>query len=377
MHLLLLSLISSAAAMYSKTSPVIQLNSKNFDAVVQNTDKITFVEFFAPWCGHCQKLAPAYEKVADGLKGIVNIAAVDCDDGANKPLCGKYDIKGFPTIKIMLPEPDKQGKRTVRVEEYRGERTVAAISDFATRLMPSRVEKLKSGSIKEFLAKANDTVKVVLFTKKGVTSSVYKSLSTSFKDASFAQVRNDVSDAVELFGITTFPQLLVLPGGDAEAVIFTGKMKLGPMRDFIATYTKLTEEAANPVEEETKKKAAAAESFLQFDKFDKADDLEAKCLTGEHKKPCVLVAAPLLTEINFKIKQKEFRFAEYSAEAAVALTKASIPTDKAVFVHGKKGWYLTAEPFTTSRALQDWIDQVKAGELSAAKVKLTLTKDEL
>lgn len=68
------------------------------------------IEFYAPWCGHCQKLSKTYEKVAKDLKGFAKVAAVNCEDEKSKPLCQKYKIKGFPTIKIARPN-DTPGKR--------------------------------------------------------------------------------------------------------------------------------------------------------------------------------------------------------------------------------------------------------------------------
>ena len=64
-------------------------------------------------CGHCKSLAPAYEKVAESLHGIVNVVAVDCDAETNKPTCGQYGVQGFPTLKLFppgKPPKDYQGE---------------------------------------------------------------------------------------------------------------------------------------------------------------------------------------------------------------------------------------------------------------------------
>ena len=39
------------------------------------------------------------------LQGIANVAAVDCDEASNKPLCGQYGVKGFPTLKVSRRYP--------------------------------------------------------------------------------------------------------------------------------------------------------------------------------------------------------------------------------------------------------------------------------
>ena len=45
-------------------------------------------------------MAPEYQKAAKALKGTVGFGAIDCDQEANKPLCGQFGIQGFPTIKV-------------------------------------------------------------------------------------------------------------------------------------------------------------------------------------------------------------------------------------------------------------------------------------
>lgn len=58
-------------------SDVIDLTNDNFEELVFGSKDIWFVEFFAPWCGHCKKLAPEWEEAATKLKGLVKVAKVD------------------------------------------------------------------------------------------------------------------------------------------------------------------------------------------------------------------------------------------------------------------------------------------------------------
>jgi len=55
----------------------VKLTKDNFKKLVLDSDYLWFVEFYAPWCGHCKNLAPSWEKAARQLKGVVNVGAVD------------------------------------------------------------------------------------------------------------------------------------------------------------------------------------------------------------------------------------------------------------------------------------------------------------
>jgi protein disulfide-isomerase A6 len=57
------------------------------------------LDHVAPWCGHCKKSAPEFEKAAEILNGIVRVGAVNMDEErkAGEP----YNIQGYPTIKFF------------------------------------------------------------------------------------------------------------------------------------------------------------------------------------------------------------------------------------------------------------------------------------
>ena len=77
---------------------MIDLNQSNFEELVFGSKDIWLVEFYAPWCGHCKKLAPEWEEAATKLKGLVKVGKVDAT--VESALSSKYGIKGYPTIKF-------------------------------------------------------------------------------------------------------------------------------------------------------------------------------------------------------------------------------------------------------------------------------------
>lgn len=69
LSLLLALFLRAAAAFYSEDGPVAVIHgSKDFESLVLESERVCIVEFFAPWCPHCQKLVPAIEELAKGLK---------------------------------------------------------------------------------------------------------------------------------------------------------------------------------------------------------------------------------------------------------------------------------------------------------------------
>lgn len=68
------------------------------------------VKFYADYCGHCRKMIPAYNSLAENLRELVDIAAIDCAKSVNAPICGKYNVEGYPTLKFFMIQ-EVNGKR--------------------------------------------------------------------------------------------------------------------------------------------------------------------------------------------------------------------------------------------------------------------------
>ncbi|KAH0539115.1 hypothetical protein FGG08_004353 [Glutinoglossum americanum] len=229
---LLLAVPAAADGIYSKSSPVLQVDAKSYDRLIAKSNYTSIVEFYAPWCGHCKNLKPAYEKVAQKLAGFAKVAAVNCDDESNKGFCGSMGVQGFPTLKIVRPGK-KPGRPTV--EDYQGERSTKAIADAVADKMPNHVVRLKDGKVGEWLAQENEAPKALLFTSKGTTSALIKALAIEFLGSiSFAQIRDKEAEAVKTFSITEFPTLVLLPGGDKESLIYSGELKKDPIVAFLS-----------------------------------------------------------------------------------------------------------------------------------------------
>ncbi|KAI9223992.1 hypothetical protein BC828DRAFT_185914 [Blastocladiella britannica] len=107
---------------------VITVVGHSFKDVVLDTKKDVFVEFYAPWCGHCKKIAPTWEKLAAGLKDQADKVVIAKMDGTENdlPADAMTRIEGFPTIKLFRAG-DNEGVL------YNGDRTIEDFAQFLAK----------------------------------------------------------------------------------------------------------------------------------------------------------------------------------------------------------------------------------------------------
>ncbi|KAJ2948031.1 hypothetical protein O0L34_g9829 [Tuta absoluta] len=89
--------VKSEAIPADNSAPVKVAVGKNFQQLVTDSGRDALIEFYAPWCGHCQKLAPVWDELGDKLKNE-DIDIVKIDATANDWPKSLYDVSGFPTI---------------------------------------------------------------------------------------------------------------------------------------------------------------------------------------------------------------------------------------------------------------------------------------
>ncbi|CAL1149370.1 unnamed protein product [Cladocopium goreaui] len=99
----------------------LELTKESWDE--KTAGKSVFVKFFAPWCGHCKAMKPAWDKLMKQYDGHASILVADVDCiGDGKAMCDDVGVEGFPTIKFGDP---------ANLEDYEGEREFDDLAKFA------------------------------------------------------------------------------------------------------------------------------------------------------------------------------------------------------------------------------------------------------
>ncbi|WP_083189878.1 thioredoxin [Orenia metallireducens] len=74
----------------------IEVNKDNFEEEVLNSDMPVVVDFWAPWCGPCQAIAPVLEELGAEYTGKIKVAKVNVDN--NQELATEYQVASIPNL---------------------------------------------------------------------------------------------------------------------------------------------------------------------------------------------------------------------------------------------------------------------------------------
>ncbi|THH12077.1 hypothetical protein EW145_g241 [Phellinidium pouzarii] len=245
-----------SAALFPEDSLVKMIDHKGFKAALKENMTSVFA-FVAPWCGHCQRMAPEYSKAALGLHPLVPMYAVDCDAAQNKRLCADQGVKGFPTVKLF-----PRGRSMPPVEFEGSERTASAFFYFAKRGIPSKIQKIHQ--FEDFEREINDKnvclclnhhafgrninaralhfqiihkPRTVLMNKSNKLPLLWSALGNKYRDQIEFRThrdrkgRNSVKLGFEA-GQDGIPKILVYPAGETKPVQFMGIMKFDSLSKF-------------------------------------------------------------------------------------------------------------------------------------------------
>ena len=224
------SVTSTASAKVTKTSKPkelpnragtsISLTQENFQKLVTTTQDPWFIKFYAPWCHHCQALAPNWQQMARELQGKLNVGEVNCD--VESRLCKDVRVKGYPTIHFF-----RGGERV----EYDGLRGLGDLVSYAKKALDigMGVEYVDAAKFKEL--EETEEVIFVYFYDHATTTEDFAALErlTLSLIGHAKLVKTDSAVLSDRFKIHTWPRLLV--SRDGRPTYFNA---LAPkdMRDF-------------------------------------------------------------------------------------------------------------------------------------------------
>ncbi|CAI5465358.1 unnamed protein product [Closterium sp. Yama58-4] len=234
-------------ALIASARDVIDLTPDNWNLDV-GQDIYTFVKFYTPWCGHCKRLAPEWERLAAAFRSsvYVHIAQVDCD--AHKELCSQFGVTGYPTLK-WFP------RNSLTPETYTGDREVEKLLEFVNQKSgsratlpagkPSLVVELTPDNFTEIV---KDKTKHVLLEFYAPWCGMCKSLAPDYEVlAETFQYEPDIVIAkfdadkykgtVEKYKIKGYPELRWYPKDNKKGVPYKTSRNLQPMIDFVNAMT--------------------------------------------------------------------------------------------------------------------------------------------
>ena len=244
---------------------VLVLTTDNFDETIKANDRI-LVEFYAPWCGHCKKLAPEYAKAAQRLAEAdppVPLAKVDATE--EKDLASRYEVKGFPTLKWIVGG---------EAQDYKGGRTEDEIVNWIKKRSGPPTTAIDDTKLEE-LKKSEKFVVVFYGSADSSEFKEYEKVASG--DDKHSYLHNADGAAPE--GLTA-PGVAVFRQFDEPLVVFDGSFTVKALKDFIdnAAVPTLIEFSDEYIEPIFQKQQPASFLFV-----DKSKDDHQKLLTAYGK----------------------------------------------------------------------------------------------
>lgn len=132
-------------------------------ANAQKSGQPLFIKYYAPWCPHCQHMAPAWERMASDLARQINVGEVNCDD--HRDVCIENGVTSFPTLVLYAHG---------NAYEYHDDRSLVSLVGFAKKKAGPMIRQADSTQLENVLKE--DPVAFVYIHKDGTDSAMVSRL---------------------------------------------------------------------------------------------------------------------------------------------------------------------------------------------------------
>ncbi|KKK22120.1 hypothetical protein P175DRAFT_0524885 [Aspergillus ochraceoroseus IBT 24754] len=185
----------------------VPLTAESFQKLVTASQEPWFIKFYAPWCHHCQALAPTWAQMAKEMQHTLNVGEVNCDTEVR--LCKDARVNAFPTMYFF-----RGGERV----EYEGLRGLGDLVSYAKKAVDigSGIPDVDADSFKALEEK--EEVIFLYFYDHATTSEDFAALDrlTLSLVGHAKLVKTSSAALAERFKISTWPRLLVSRDGRAN-----------------------------------------------------------------------------------------------------------------------------------------------------------------
>ncbi|KAG8433371.1 hypothetical protein GDO86_017594 [Hymenochirus boettgeri] len=336
---------------------VLVLNKKNFDKALQSY-KYLLVEFYAPWCGHCQELAPKYAKAAEILKNQTEgVRLAKVDGTVESDLSTEFGVTGYPTLRFF-----KNGNRTAPVD-YQGSRDQDGLVKWILRrLEPAAVVLDSAEDIENFISTRPFAVIGFFANHDDPDINAFYQAAEFADDFSFALTHD--GKAFKRFGLTR--DTVVFFKTSDERFEYQGDEDLGIDKDELSRFLVINSlDLVTEYNAETSEKIFAAKipnHLLLF--INKSEESQLPLAEHFHK-----AAAEFKGKILFVLIDSNGGYAEVLQYFGLSTT--DVPTVRFINIEAVKKYVFNAEEITVE-TVREFCKGVLEG-----KIKQNLLSEEI
>ncbi|XP_075037571.1 protein disulfide-isomerase A2 [Mixophyes fleayi] len=336
---------------------VLVLSKNNFENALR-TYKYLLVEFYAPWCGHCQELAPKYSIAAEVLKNQTTEARLaKVDATVEKDLADEIGVNGYPTLKFF-----KDGNRTGHID-YGGRRDAEGLVKWMLRRMVPAASVINTVAEAEEFIKSHEN-SVIGFFKDSADAdlNIFQEAASNSEDFSFAIAHKE--EIFQKHGVTK--DKVIFFKSTAEKYEYSSDEDLGLDKDELHRFLMVNSmELVTEYNEQTSEKIFAAKipnHLLLF--INKTEEHQLELIENFRK------AAP-----DFKGKILFVSINSDGPHSGVleyfGITNADVPTIRLINIDSVKKFVFNADKITTE-AVKEFCQGVLDG-----KIKQNLLSEEI